>query len=167
MKLQIDETDSSGNTVAQLHPAPPETQEKPKPRATVDVLSERAAHLQRPLEAFCTRLDAVNVSLDFELKAKVAAVRDAWSKLASTLLGMQMAGCSCPTTPKSRKLARLRPGMRVCLTDLKAAADYRAVYGDDLDELVVDRVVGDRVSLRAGEREVGLVKVAAIAIREE
>jgi len=141
---------------------------KPAPRPTLECESEVHAHLDPRIEAHLLRVEAWSgVPASFELHTAAEDVRAAWARLGQRLLAMREAGIVVKSTAKTRKLARMKPGTRVQLVDDNMAADYSAMYSpEEIAALEVVRVVGERVFLVTGEREVGLVEVRFLEARK-
>jgi hypothetical protein len=159
--MTILQTDESGKIVADLGPPVPEdapsTEPAVQPRPTLDVAIETHNHLRPRIESFCLRLESWASTAD-EFRKAVENLRKTFDALGCALDQLKARGFSAKSTPKTRKLARMKPGALVRLNTPEREAEYSQLYSpEELAALEVVRVIGSRVFLRTGTREVGLV----------
>ena len=167
--MTILQTDTDGNTVADLGPpvpadAPPPAEPATQSRPTLHVAIATHGNLLLRIEALCLRLESWAGTTD-EFRKTVGDLRATFWKLGEELCKLNAHDFVAKSTPKTRKLARLKPGVRVRLNTLERIAEYLQLYSEaELEALEVVRVVGSRVFLRTGQREVGLVPAAHLEV---
>lgn len=178
--MQILEVDEDRNVVADLSQQArgkdvvetESTLDQPAPvRPSLDVAIDTLGHLRPRIEALCLRMAGWDKrEMGMELRAAfgmtVAKWETATADLAAALDLLQSKGFVAKTTAKTRKLAQMKPGTPVKL-DPALVMDYAEIYSaDELSSLDVVRTVGAKIFLRTGSREVGLVDVSKVEVRE-
>ena len=126
---------------------------KPKQRPHLDVLIDRAKRRIAPIEQL---IDEVRELAECDgLDGIATEVLVAARGLVEAMVLLRRAGCTGKVTPKSRALARLRPGTRVRFVDEESREQFASVYGDA--ELTIDRRAENHVWLKAGDVSAGRV----------
>lgn len=176
--MRIEEIDEAGQTVAVHHPQPetppaetpeastePDADEPGQPR--IERLLNRASLLLERTQSLTGTLLGISTAYGFPLHEDAEACSKAVQRLVHTLLAMQVAGVDCRSTPKSRAIAKLRPGVRVRFVDAAMAAQFCEAYRlTEMPAMAVDKVAGDHLWLSAGDKPVGRVRWSEVELDE-